>query len=599
LETLEAANLFVTPLDGDRHWYRYYGLFADFLRVRLRQAYAEQIPASLHRRAALWYEQNGLAGEAIKHLLAAEAFNPTADLIEQTARGLLARGEHTTIISWLAALPEDLVRSRPRLCLAHLRALAYARDIQGIQARLHDVEAALSSPQAASYTSAEVNHFRAEAAAYQALLAFWRDEDATTAIALCRQALKNLAQDDLALRGIITLILGIMLRIDNDLEAASRTLAEASTINQQANNLILMMNAQMGLVGIYEVQGRLRQAEAICQQALQLATRPDGRYLPAASFALVGLGKIYREWNDLDGAADYLGQALELARPAGLDDVILDATITLALVQAGQGRWPAALANLEGARQIVGRWGRARPLGRVALFEARLGLMRGQLDTAVGWAEKSRLGINDPLSDWDEPSHLTLARTLLAQTNYDEALILLNRLLEMAVAGGRTGRKIEILALQGLVFDGQGKQQAAIEASTQALSLAEPEGYVRLFVDEGEPMVKLLARLPSTPYRDKLLSAFDRTEEASVEVGEDTSPSAPSPPGSPALIEPLSEREIEVLQLIAAGYSNREIAHELVIALGTVKKHINNIFGKLYVHSRTQAVARATELGLI
>jgi LuxR family maltose regulon positive regulatory protein len=380
-------------------------------------------------------------------------------------------------------LPEDLVRSRPRLCLAHLRALAFARDIQGIQARLRDVEAALSSPQAARFTSAEINYFRGEATAYQALLAFWRDEDATTAIALCQQALKNLAQDDLPLRGIITLILGIMLRIDNDLEAASRTLAEAITINQQANNIILMMNAQMGLVGILEVRGKLRQAAGTCQRALQLASRPDGSYLPAASFALVGLGKIYREWDDLDQAADHLGPALELARQAGLDDVVFDGTITLALVRGAQGQWQAARDALERATQIGQRWNRARPLGRLALFKARLRLAQGSLDEAVRWAQESGLSVNDPLNDWDEPAHLTLARVLLAQARLDEALTLLSRLQEMAVSGGRGARLIEILALQAMAFDAQGKGQAAIEALAQALSLAEPEGYVRVFAD--------------------------------------------------------------------------------------------------------------------
>lgn len=600
LEQLAEANLFLVPLDNERHWYRYHHLFADFLRARLHQNPPVHIlqvgtkggVAELHRRAAAWYEQHGFIAEAVKHLLSAGAFEQAVDLIERTARDLLIRGEHATVSGWIKALPEDLVRSRPRLCLAQVWALTYVRDTAGMAARLQDVEDVLRPAGTTGLTKTEIDHLQGEVAAYRAVLTFWHNKDLVEAIDLCQQALDKLPENDLYLRGMITFVLGVMYRANDDLATASQALTEACTINRKAGNLILALDASANLAGLFEVQGKLRQAAETHRQAVQLATPQHGRPLPAACYGLVGLGKVYREWNELDKASQYLHQALDLARQARFEHVVLDGTITLALVLQARGDWQTANETLEQAAQLAQGWNRARPIERVAVFKARLSLAQGRLEAAARWATESGLGIDDPLSDWLEPAHLILARVLLAQTKLAQALTLLARLRGAATSAGRTGSLIEILALQALAFNAQDDRAEAMTTLAEALTLAEPEGYIRLFVDEGQPMAGLLAQLPKNHYRNKLLDAFDEAEEIIVTL-------SPPHPHIPTLIEPLSERELEVLHLIATGMSNREIAQALIIAEGTVKKHTNNIFGKLGVRSRTQAVARATELNLL
>lgn len=591
LETLEAANFFVVPLDNERRWYRYHHLFADFLRARLQQTNAKQIP-ELHRRAAEWYERQGFMAEAISHFLNAEAFERAASLVERAARDSLRRGEHVMVRGWIEALPEALVRSRPRLCLAHAWALTYIRDIAGIASRLQDVENVLDAADATELTKSETDHLRGEVAAYRATLMFWGNEDLAEAMALCRQALGKLPKNELHLRGKITLILGILHHDNHDLAAANRALNEAHKINRETGNIIWALEAGTIRAGVLQVQGKLHQAAKSYRQILELTTTQNDRLLPAACYGLVGLGKVHREWNKLDRATDYLEQALDLGRPARFDHVVFDGTITLALVLQGQGDWEAANAMLEQAEQQAQKWNRARPLERLAVFKAWLCLAQGRLEAAARWAQESGLSIHDPLAGRFEMAYSMLARLLIAQEKPDEALTLLARLHDRATSTKSFGSLIEILTLQALAHQARGDVSQALPPLERALRLAEPEGYIRLFIDEGQPMVELLQLAPAhrlaPNYTSQLLTA-GQADQVRLTAQREAQP----------LVEPLTERELEVLQLIAAGLSNQAIAETLVIAAGTVKRHTANIYGKLGVNSRTQASVKARELNLI
>jgi len=594
LEYLEQANLFILPLDNERNWYRYHRMFGELLQDRLRQTMPDMMP-KFHLRAAHWYKENNMTAEAVKHMLAADAFEDVADLIELEARSFLMLGENMTVRRWIRALPPELVRSRPHLCLAQALALASVRDLNGIQTCLIDVETFLDSPRSVTLPSMVASRLVAEVAAFRALLAFWSNEDVNKAITLCKQALAGLPEDDLFLRGMITLILGIMYRTNDELEAASQTLTEAININQKAGNIMVALNAQAAFGGLLEAQGKLHQVENSLRQALRQATKPDGTRLPAASFALVGLGKLYRQWNELDKAADFLKQAMDLARRYGLEDVMLDSQITLALIMGGQANWERASEAFDHAEQLAQKWGRVRPLERVSLFRARLWLAQGNLAAATRWAQDSELSIEDPLSDWKEVAHLTLARVLIAQAKYDQALYLLQRLQKAAAQAGRTGSLLEIFALKALALDGQGDLDDSLGMLAESLSLAEPEDYIRVYLDEGEPMSRLLQRAAKkgiTPlYVNKLLVAFG-------ELGQPVSPTLFRPQTSD-LLEPLSQRELEVLDLMALGLTNRQIAQRLYLSSNTVKRHTINIYQKLGVHNRTEATAKARTLGIL
>ena len=395
--------------------------------------------------------------------------------------------------------------------------------------------------------------------------------------------------------------------------AASRAFGEAITLGQATGNLLLAIYAATGLAELAEVQGQLHQAARTYQQALQLATLRDGQPLPLAGAAHIGLGKVAGEWNDLAQAADHLTVGIDLGRQGGVEGIILDGSITLAFVRQAQGDAEGALALMREAAQLAEKWNQPATLIRVAAFAARLWLAQGQLEPALRWARQSGVSADDEPQESLEIEQTTLARILLAQGAWDEARRLLNRLLSLAEAAGRRGRVIELLALQALMFQGCGELDSALITLARALTFAEPEGYIRIFADEGAPMANLLASMRnqrltiSQSYLDQVLAAFPTFDFTSVK------PSAPLATlrlkGEEKIVNrtskivnllgPLSERELEVLRLIAEGLSNREIADQLIISFDTVRKHVENIRGKLGVNSRLQAVNQARALGLL
>jgi LuxR family maltose regulon positive regulatory protein len=573
LEAIENENLFVIPLDEERRWYRYHHLFAEVLRHHLHRGQPDVV-AELHRRAAEWCEQNGLVDEAIKHALAAGDTERAARLVEEAASEMLGRGEVSLLVGWVEALPDELVRSEASLCIPYAWALLITGHLEDAEERTRDAERA-----------ANTGALSGEATALRANLIRARG-DVPGSIELSREALELLPEDNFALRGVISLNLGGAYWMTGDLKAAKEALAEASAASRRAGNTYVAMVAMRMLAEIEKMGGHLRRATDLYREALRSA---EAQPSPAAGLAHLGIGELLYEWNDLDGAMRHLRRSIDLGKRSGSFDILLPSHGLLALARQAMGEAESALAVIrEGERAARSTDLPSQILGQLATFGARVRLAQGDVAIAVRLLEERGIGVDDPVDHQNEIEHLVLARVLLARDDVHRALDLLERLRGGAEATGRIGSMIKILALQALAYRARGDEARAVAALERSLTLAEPEGCVRTFLDEGAPMAALLRRAVtkgiSPGYASRLLEAFG-------------SPAQRLPAGS--LSEPLSERELEVLRLIASGMSNAEISRTLFVALSTVKKHINNIYRKLDTNSRTHAVARARELNLL
>jgi len=584
LELLEDANLFVIPLDEEQRWYRYHQLFADLLRHHLRHR-GPDLEAELHRRASEWYAEEELISEAVRHALAAGEQGRAAWIIEQNAMPMLMLGELATVLNWIKTV-EPLAHTRPWLSIYQSWALTLSGQLDRVGPWLHEAENLASSHDRVDETE-EMSAHIAAIRAYQAA----QKGEAATAIDLADRALKRLSKGNTALHSVVTLALGIALRLSGDLVGASRALEEAVHSGQAAGNTYSALGALSSLAGLLLDQGRLHEAFRAYSEMVDWATPPHEKGFSAAGMAFFGLGLICYEWNDLEGTLRHTGRAIELCQRWGNVGILIGCHVLLFRVQQAQGELESARESLYEAERLV----RAHPLAPKAAnwtesFRARSWLAQGDIEAASRWAEQRGLENDEDFSYLRDEEYLTLARVLLARGEYDKALSLLDRLYGSAEEVGRTGSLIEILVLQTLTLQAMDELSQALATIKQAFSLAEPEGYVRTFVDEGEPMAKLLRKALTRDiapcYVGALLAAF----------GED-----PEPPPTVAqpLIEPLSERELQVLGLIAAGLSNREIAQALVVEVSTIKSHNNHIYAKLDVKSRTEAVARARAIGLL
>ena len=603
LSYLERANLFLVPLDDRQEWYRYHRLFADLLRKRLGLASPELIPA-LHQRASQWFERNGYIPEAITHRLAAGDFDRAAYLVEQAAEPTLNRSETSLFLTWVEQLPDASIRARPSLCVFHALALMLSNQkLEAIQIRLEQAQAAAPDEALAG-----------EIAALRALLTMLSG-DIPKSIQLSRLALELLTEDRQLFQCLAADNLGMCYVLSGDLSSASQAFEQVLRIAQRSGNKMMAVAALSNLTGLQVVQGRLRQAWAGYQEMLELATHRSGRRLPVAGKVLFGLGELAREMNDLEAASRYLTEANELLKQFVEVGVVI-ACLSLARVRQAQGDWEGAWDLLHQAQQLAAESRSVQMDDRlVEVAQAHFWIRQGRYEQARSWAKERRLnentlavisaGAGSPGFDMVEPEYLILARLYLAQGEAEQALEVLAALLAIDERKGRGRRMIEVLALQAVALEAQGEVDHALNVLQRALAIAGPEGYVRTFIDEGAPMKRLLhqavQRGIEPEYAGRLLAALLEQENVAG-YPERFHPSLPQTPiWKPAvgLIEPLSGRELEVLQLIAQGLSNSEVAARLVISLSTVKGHTANIYSKLAVNNRTQAVARARELGLL
>jgi LuxR family maltose regulon positive regulatory protein len=622
LEYLDSSNLFIVPLDNDRRWYRYHRLFAGLLRRRLHQQIGEQGLASLHRRASAWFEGQGLAGEAIDHALRAGDFERAAHLIEQVARDTLMRSEVATFLSWVERLPDRVEHAHPALSLLHAWALLLSgRPLATIEARIEDAtrlqDTAGHPPGGADSGGAvraglppgQVAPLRAFIAAFQGR--------SLHAAELSRRALDQLPADDLFMRGIATWNLGISYLLRGDTPAASQALDEAARMSREAGNVMVAVMALCTLAELCAAWAQLPRAQELYQQALDLATDRQGMPLPIAGMALIGLGELSREWNDLEAAAHYLNAGIEQIDKWGEIGAI-DGYLSLARVKQAQGDPDGALELLGKARQLALQFDTTELDDLiVATHQVQIWIAQGALEAARQWVEERRLekGLVPELAEGQLPfeyhlrkhEQLTWARVLLATGRPGEALALLEPWLAVVEQLGGQGSKkaIELQILQALALQAQRELELAVQALARALSAAKPGGYMRIFLDEGAPMAHLLEQFSlsdtevagrgiSPGYVQKLLAEF------SAKTNDQRRKTKPTPTSS--LIEPLTKRELQILRLLAGepwGRSTTEIAHELGVSANTVRYHLKHIYGKLGVHRKADAIARAEDLDLL
>lgn len=586
LEQLERANLFLVPLDDERRWYRYHHLFADLLRQRLQQGTASSIgdtggdpdssPVEFHRRASQWHEDQGLALEAFRHAVAAADVERAERLLAGQGWPRHARGAATAALDWLASLPTAVLDARPALRWRHAWLLLTTGQAGGVEEHLQAAEAALRG----TAMDGDTRNLVGQIAAARAVLAITRYQFDDT-LAQARRALDHLHPDNLAVRTSATWALGSAYQQRGDRAAAGRAYADAIALGEASGNLFTTVLATNGLGDIQVADNQLASAAESYRRVLHLLGDAPP---PVAAEAHLGLARICYEWDDLEAAERHGCQGLQLAQQYDrvLDRSVL-AELLLARVRLARGDVAGAAALLAQAGQAARQQHFVHRIPEVAAAQVLTLLRQGHLVAAAQLAEAHDL----PHSR---------ARVHLAQGDMSATLAALAALRARAEARDWADERLRVLVLQAVAHQAHGDQDEAVRVVRDALALAEAGGFIRTFVDEGPPMARLLraaaARGVAPEYTRRLLAAFSPPGEEQVRRGGGDGPSS-------ALAEPLSGRELDVLQQIATGLSNQEIASGLYLALNTVKVHTRNIYDKLGVHNRTQAVARARALGML
>ena len=568
LDRLEHANLFIIPLDQSRTWYRYHNLFAELLRQRLHstETFSEN---ELHRLASQWFAAEGLLPEAIHHALAGSDWTRAAELISENCVSMLRSGELMTLLGWLKSLPDEAVYTRPQLCRDYGWALTLTGQLDAGDIYLRQAEAAGRGDDAlwGTILVAQAYNLRARGNHPQA-------------IERSQRALSLLPQTDSLSRSLLALTLGLSHWNCGNLQEAEQAFIEVDIAAQQSHNHYARMTA-LTYLGVIQAQyGRLHRAVELCRQVIQL-----GEQSPTVAPAHIELGALLYEWNDLESAAHHLQIGIEQSQRTGNLLIQSDGYRTLAIVQQACGEPNTALSTLQKADQLAGSH-QVAPLTRLrnAACHVQLALAQDDLASGLYWAEQVT-GAADASLLYPGLS-LTPARLLLAQSDKARAAERLKELYETACQAGLGSGMIEVRTLQAMAAI---TPSEAIHFLEDALKKAQPEGFIRAFIGKGKPMKALLERLRSQggelkEYILTLLSAFGETGRVAI----------PQP-----LVEPLSERELDVLRLLQQGLSNGQIAERLVVSVGTVKTHVHSIIEKLGVSRRMQAVTCARELALL
>jgi LuxR family maltose regulon positive regulatory protein len=579
LEYLEHANLFIVPLDSERRWYRYHHLFGDLLRQRLGQRLAPKEINEYHIRASQWYEENGLDLEAFQHAAAANDIERAARLMEGKGMPLHFHYAVTTILDWLASLPKGVMDAKPLLWVRYASMALVTVQTAGVEERLQAAEAALAAALQGAEPDENTRNLIGQIAAARGMLALfkYRAEDIITQ---SHRAQAYLRPDNLGSRFTAIWTLGVANQLQGDRAAAGRAFTEALSISQMSGNNFHLTLVTNSLGQNQEKENQLYRAAESYRRVLQLF----GDYpLPSASETCLGLARISYEWNDLGAAQQHGQKALQLAR---LYDRLIDrfvfSEVFLARLKLAQGDLAGAAVMLAETEQSVRQHNFMNRMPEVAAAQVLVLLRQDQVAAAAQLAQNHKLPISQ-------------ARVLLAQGDPSAALALLEPLRQQMETKGWLDEQLKVMVLQAVALYANNEKDQAVQLLGEALALAEPGGFIRLFVDEGPPMAKLLLEAASQGFKPDYIGKLLAIFEAKVQTSEDK----PDLPHVKLLIEQLSQRELEVLHLIALGLSNHEISERLFLALSTIKGHNRIIFNKLHVQSRTEAIARARELGLL
>jgi LuxR family transcriptional regulator, maltose regulon positive regulatory protein len=600
LERLDRANLFLVPLDDRRVWYRYHHLFADVLRARLADEEPEQRD-ELHRRASTWFEASGDQPEAIAHAMAGHDVERAARLIELAAPALFRTRQEATALRWLTALPPELFPARPVLSIELVAATMVSGEIDGVEPLLDDIERWLDP--GADLTSAivfehdELAHLAAQVAVYRAALALIAGDPEGT-IEHANRALDLAEASDHLRRGSAAALVGLALWTVGDVEAASRRYTESIASLTAAGNVSDVLGCTIALADMYLTLGRLGDAIRAYEAGVALAEAHGA--LRGTADMHTGLAEVLLEQHDVGAAADHLAAGALLGERAGLPQNPYRRRVAMARLRRAEGDLDAALDLLHEAEGVYNT-DMSPPVRPVAAVRARALVAAGDLAAAQRWVAESRLTPDDDLTYVREYEHLTLARVLVAadaadrdSRSVDDATRLLQRLLAAAEAGRRTGSAVEILIVLALAHQARGDTAAASAALEDALVRAGPEGFIRAFVDELPALAPLLGSIAGPGVAHDHARTILAAAPPAVEVDR-APPVGTSPSG---LVDELSHRELDVLRLLRTDLSGPDIARELVVSLNTVRTHTKNIYTKLGVNNRREAVRRAAELGL-
>jgi LuxR family maltose regulon positive regulatory protein len=597
---LDRANLFIIPLDNERHWYRYHHLFAELLRTRLARAYPDQI-TELHRRASDWHANNGFPYEAITHALTVQDWTRAAEVIERFSDELPMRGESNTRLGWFESFPTQILMDRPRLGLTYAWALLMSNQLDRAEQQLNQLTPLV---QTTASLLGELYVIRVLIAA--------RRYDTPAMIELAQQALSRVPPEEASARSRILLTLGVAYdEMGGDIASAKNAFREAYELGKASPSPSSVGNAPLPLTALayladYEwLEGNLRSASRMYDQAIELSEKWGGGSSIALCLIQQGRASLLYEWNDLDGTASALQECFHIAELWKSPRFLVPAYGLSALVMQARGRAEEANAMIHRAEQAAcDSYSLPYDMGMLALYQIAFWTAQNDLSSIEKWER-------DHDSDWRSRTGrardaltIVLARSALEHFHrrrdgsaLSQARVLIEPALEQAQASGLLFNVTRLLILKALVSYAQRENDSALTTLKSALTLAEPENYMRSFLDPGKPMEELLSwSLESQSLNEPHLRAY--AGKLLSHFGVNTSIEARQPTAE-TLFEPLSQRELEVLRLIAQGLSNREISERLFLALSTVKGHNRVIFDKLQVQRRTEAVARARELGLL
>ena len=579
LDQLERTNLFLVPLDERGEWYRYHHLFRQLLQQRLVQEYEPEKIADLHRRAGAWLAEHRYTQEALRHLLAAGDVEAAVSLIEASRREVLNQEDFHTLERSLGMLPERVVSTRPSLLLLKAWVLRLQFKLETLPLILQQVDRVLAAEAngAAEASVVTPDILRGERDVLWSEIYFW-NSDFQRSRASGRSALALLPRNHFFTRGLAVYYKCQALQAVGQFDQAV-TLLNEMLADEQVQHLAFRSRMLIAAASVYGAAGDLQHMKQVCQFLLELGQAEHSSI--SLAWGHYGLGFVYYHWNLLAEARDHWASVPKFRYHIHFR-AYHEAMLGLAFVQQHQGEADHAQQTLDSLEKVLLEMGQSQLVPEVAAFRARLALQQGGLATAVQWAETTSGPHYLPTWFW-ETSELTRVKVYIAQgtaVSLQKAASLLHTSQQAAEQAHQTNQLIEIWALRALVEVAQDNLEAALAACRQAVELAEPGGFLRIFVDLGSAMADLLRQLAvrgiSVAYIGTILAAF---------------------PGSH--FPSLTEQEEQILALLQQGLSNKKIAQQLVISLNTVKKHNRNIYQKLGVHSRDQAITQAEALGLL